>query len=372
VLRYGLFYFDAELAWMDVPIASDQMGLYLRADLSKYRYSLSTSYDYYETGMDGIDLAPSEAHTVYVSSNLRLARRLSLGLNGDVSTRTYVGDDQFMWRGNAYVQVGLLLGDARVEVFGEELDSDMPGNRRERDGFQVAFDWRIQQRLRLTTELRTERYLELASHVDRDELSVLFRYDLFDNLTLGLNTSLYRSRSDVFGVDDGIGINADARWAFHPSWYASLSLNHNRAALDTYDPTLGSYGDVGDRTIWLTVGYARSAGQPYPLFGRAADGKAGTGGLSGLVFYDKNRDSIRQPSEEVAAGATVVLDGRYETRTDEQGRYSFAPVPSGAHEATLLTEELLLPWGLDDERPRPITVWFRQTAVLDFPLVVID
>jgi hypothetical protein len=372
VLRYGLFYFDAELAWMDVPIASDQMGLYLRADMSKYRYSISTSYDYYETGMDGTDLAPSEAHTVYVSSNLRLARRLSLGLNGDASTRTYVGDDQFLWRGNVYLQVGLLLGDARIEVFGEELDSDMPGNRRDRNGLQVAFDWRIQQRVRLTTELRTERYLEVASPVDRDELSVLFRYDLFDNLTLGLNTTLFRSRSDAFGADDGVGINADARWAFRPSWYASLSLNRNRAALDTYDPNFASYGDFGDRTIWVTVGYARTAGQPYPLFGRAADGKAGTGGLTGLVFYDKNRDSIRQASEEVAAGATVVLDGRYEARTDEQGRYSFVPVPTGAHEVALLTEELPLPWGLDDERPRPITVWFRRTAVLDFPIAVID
>jgi hypothetical protein len=90
------------------------------------------------------------------------------------------------------------------------------------------------------------------------------------------------------------------------------------------------------------------------------------------VFYDENRDSIRQPSERVAAGATVVLDGRYETRTDEQGRYSFAPVPTGLHEVTLLTEELPLPWGLDDERPQPVAVWFRQTAVLDFPLVIID
>jgi hypothetical protein len=107
------------------------------------------------------------------------------------------------------------------------------------------------------------------------------------------------------------------------------------------------------------------------MFGRAADGKAGTGGLTGLVFYDENRDSIRQPSERVVAGATIVLDGRYETRTDEQGRYSFAPVPTGSHEVTLLTEELPLPWGLDDERPRRVTVWFHKTGVIDFPVAII-
>jgi hypothetical protein len=151
-----------------------------------------------------------------------------------------------------------------------------------------------------------------------------------------------------------------------------LSLNHNRAALETFDPTLGSYSDLADRTVWLTVGYARSAGQPYPTFGRAHDGKAGSGSLSGEVFFDENGDSVRQPSERVAVGATVVLDGRYQARTDEQGRYLFAPVPTGEHEVTLLTEELPLPWGLDDERPRPITVWFRQTAEVSFPVVAID
>jgi hypothetical protein len=235
----------------------------------------------------------------------------------------------------------------------------------------VAFDWRVQERLRLTTELRTEHYDERASDIDRDELSVLLRYDVLDNVSFGLNTSLYRAHGDAFGTDDGLGVNADVRWVFWPRWVASLSLNQNRAALDAYDPSRGSYLEAGDRTVWLTVGYARSAGQPYPMFGRTADGKAGTGGLTGLVFYDENRDSIRQPSERVVAGATIVLDGRYETRTDEQGRYSFAPVPTGSHEVTLLTEELPLPWGLDDERPRRVTVWFHKTGVIDFPVAII-
>jgi hypothetical protein len=375
VLRYGLFYFDAGLAWADVPIANDQMGVYLRADMSKHRFSLATGYDYLETGLDAIELGPSKSHTVFVSSNLRVARKLSVGFNGDVSMRRFEGtveDEQFLWRGNLYVRMGLFLGDARIEAFADELDSDAPGNRRERNGFQVAFDWRMQQRVRLATELRTERYEEFLGDVRRDELSALFRYDLVDNLSFGLNTSLYRARGDAFGTDDGVGINADLRWAFRPSWHASLSVNHNRAALDAFDPTLRSYSDVADRTVWLTVGYARSAGQPYPMFGRAHDGKAGSGTLSGQVFFDENGDSHRQPSERIAVGATVVLDGRYQARTDEQGRYSFAPVPTGDHEVTLLTEELPLPWSLDDERPRPITVRFRQTAEVSFALVAIE
>jgi hypothetical protein len=90
------------------------------------------------------------------------------------------------------------------------------------------------------------------------------------------------------------------------------------------------------------------------------------------VFFDENGDSVRQARERAAVGATVVLDGRYQARTDEQGRYSFAPVPTGEHEVTVLTEELPLPWSLDDERPRPIVVRFRQTAEVSFPLVAIE
>ena len=84
-------------------------------------------------------------------------------------------------------------------------------------------------------------------------------------------------------------------------------------------------------SFWLTVGYARSAGRPYPVFGQGQTGRGSTGSVSGEVFFDENRDGIRQPSEQVAAGAVVVLDGRDETRTDEQGRFEFAPVPHRAH-----------------------------------------
>jgi hypothetical protein len=63
-----------------------------------------------------------------------------------------------------------------------------------------------------------------------------------------------------------------------------------------------------------------------------------------------------------------VLDGRYETRTDQNGFYSFLPVPTGDHELIVLMDNLPLPWGLDDETPRRARVSYRAMATVNFPL----
>ena len=76
--------------------------------------------------------------------------------------------------------------------------------------------------------------------------------------------------------------------------------------------------------------------------------------------------------EEVAVGAVVILDGRYEARTNQFGNYSFEPVPTGEHELIVLTDELPLPWGLEDETPRSLSVSFREEASLNFALTVLD
>ncbi len=379
VMRYGLFYFEPELAWTDAPIANDQLGLYLRADTGTSRYSLSGGYDYLETGLRSEAVTSSELHSVYFAGNLRASRALSLGLTGDVSTRSFAGvvrDEQLIWRLSSFASLGLRPGYARLEVFTQQLDSDIPTTERQRRGLRAGFDWRMPEKLRLSNELTLEWDEDSFGELRREELALLFRYDLLENLSWGMTASVFQSDGDRFATDRGLRLNADARWAFLPGWYASLSLNYNAAEVDAFfqDPVLGPV-DAGQRlaseSVWLTVGYRRATGQPYSMIG-LSNGKAGTGSIGGVVFFDENRDGRRQLGERAVAGATLLLDGRYETRTDEQGRYRFAPVPTGPHELRLLTEELPLPWGLDDESPRRFEVGFRQLADLDFGVVSLN
>lgn len=371
-VRYGGFYFAPDLAWTDEPISSDQMGLYLRGDIDSYRYTLSGGYDYLETGLGSDGVGSSNAHSTFFTSNLRASRDLGLGLNGNLAFRQFSGglinDDQVGWRVNSFVSLMTNRGQARLEVFNAELNSDIQSNERSQRGFWTSFDWRLPQDLRLTNEVRVEWNEDLRGDTRRDEFSTLMRYDPSDNISLSLNGSLYRTEGDTFSADNGYSFNADARWAFLRNWFASLSVNYNAATYDIDDAGLLIRNRTSDsNSIWLNFGYAKKSGRPHQTFGRT-NGRAGTGRISGQVFFDENRDSIRQPTERAAAGVVVLLDGRYETRTDAQGRFSFVPVPTGRHEIRLLTEDVPLPWGLDDERARPVEIGFRRESRLDFPL----
>jgi hypothetical protein len=353
-LRYGVFHFDPEVIWADAPISNAQSGVYLRADTSAFRYNLSAGYDYQKLGVGSASFSSSETHSTFFSGTVRVRRNLTVGVNAELATRSFyggLGDEQLIWRGTAFANFGIGLGYIRLEAFGSELDSEIELNQRNRDGIRAAFDWRMPERVRLTTEARTERDRDLRGDDRRNELAVLFRYDLLRNISFGVNGSVYSRRQDPSFEDDGITLNTDLRWAFLPNWFASASLSRNRAELDPMDVGLSNdFGFTsspethGNTSFWLTVGYARSSGRPYPVFGRAQSGRASTGSVNGEVFFDENRDGIRQPSERVAAGAVVVLDGRDETPPTSRGA-SGSRQSAGPHEVEVLTGELPLPWG---------------------------
>jgi hypothetical protein len=374
--RYGAFSIDPELVWSSLPIANDQMGAYLRASTGNARYSLSGGYDYLETGIGSGSPVSTTSHAAFVSGSFRVRRALSLGFNAGLTNRNFdsaTGDEQVISRINAFATIASRLGSTRLEVFSYDLDSDSPANQQARTGAAASLTWRMPQKIRLTTEFRVEQNEGQIGDSRRTELAALFNYDLFNNLSLGLNSRIYQTHGDSSAQDGGLSLSAQAGWTFHPNWHVSLSVNRNRTDFrNTGSNFFGIDSAVGESSVWLTVRYERQSGRPYPILGRAHEGMSGSGTISGQVFFDLNRDSIRQPSEEVAAGVVVLLDGRYETRTDEQGWYSFAPVPTGAHEVSVLLEELPLPWGLDDEAPRRVAAQLREVSTVDFPLVVIE
>ena len=57
----------------------------------------------------------------------------------------------------------------------------------------------------------------------------------------------------------------------------------------------------------------------------------------------------------------MLLDGRYQTRTDTNGRFSFDRVAAGSHTLLTVSDNLPLPWQLPSE-PKTIEVKVRDTA----------
>ena len=57
---------------------------------------------------------------------------------------------------------------------------------------------------------------------------------------------------------------------------------------------------------------------------------------------------------------TVVLDGRYSVQTDAQGRFDFNYVVAGPHVVTVVSDNLPLPWVLENNGRTPVKVFTRD------------
>jgi len=118
-----------------------------------------------------------------------------------------------------------------------------------------------------------------------------------------------------------------------------------------------------DRGIFLTLRYRHSAGQRFaPLGGRPG---TGWGTLSGTVYLDANRNDTLDAGETGVANINVILDGRYQVRTDAQGRYEFPAVAAGHHTLTVMPDNLPLPWVLPADGHFEIEVETRHHARRD-------
>lgn len=373
-LRYGLYYIEPRLLWSDAAIANDQQGIYTRMDRRGYRHDFSVGYDYYETGLDDA-ITQSDNHSLFFSTNYRASRDFTFGASSNFAQRNFSAADnerQDSWRLQGYLYQRMLVGTSRYEIFASEQDGDNASSQRDSQGLRWSHDWRMPRRFRLTTELS----YETENHADdtRDNwlAGTIFRHDLNDEFSWNINAAVIRSDSDQAGASNDISLNASTRWQFHPHWYTSLTVNMNQA---TTDPDISDFitedEEIMSDGFWLTLGYARNSGRAYPNFGAGVT-RAGAGNLYGVVFYDENRDGIQQPGEKPASGVILMLDGRYEIRTDSRGQYSYDPVPAGQHTIRIVIEDLPLPWGLEDETPRSVSVGVRSNQSLDFPLIRLD
>ena len=376
-MRFGLFMLDENLAWMDKPIANDEFGAYVRADMQTDSYNLALGYDYIKTGIGSSLLSSSEIHNAYFNSNFRLTRNLSLGTSGTVGSRSRddgLGDEDLTWYLNNYAYYRSPFGTSRLEYFFGETDRGLDADLRRTLGFLISHDWRMPQSMRLSTEVRVEEEEAAMFTTLEREASVNFRLNLSDELSWGLNASYFSNTSDQVESYDGVSANADFLWTFAPNWFASLIVSRNAAQFDPATnlppPTPMVDNDTSGNTFWLTIGYGKASGQPIRAIG-GGDG-IGTARIQGEVFYDENGDYIRQPNEAPVVGAVVLLDGRYETRTDSLGRYLFEPVRAGSHYVALAVSELPLPWGLRDETPQMIDVGLRRYGEVNFAVVRLD
>ena len=366
--RYGVFRMEPDLLWGDANLTDDQQGLYTRSEFRAPRNNLTVGTDFTENNVKDDNALPKNRFSnVFVSGNRRLMRTTSVG-----STASYLNvdprnsaarDDSRVVRLSAYVQQQFAIGDTRLELSGSDVEkNDESGNV-----YGISWDqsWNVSRWVTLSTTLSHEQSSGLDEDDERNSASMLFTHEVTPDLNWNGSASYARRKTDNMPDRDSYNVTFGGAWRFLPDWEANLDLTWTRAEENT--GLLNEAFDVDEKTLLFSVRYDIRKGRPFNTAGNK-NGAAGYGEVTGEVFFDDNRDGIRQAGERAASGVFVYLDRRYERVTDNEGRYSFNMVPAGEHAVSIAVEDLPLPWGLDDDRPQTVPVAVREDAVVNFAL----
>ena len=369
--RYGLFRLEPEIRWSDASVTDDQQGLYSRSELRAPRYNVTVGTDFSENNVkDRNDRPQSRTSNVFVTGNRRLRRQSSAGgtlsLNHVDPRNDLAGEDAHVLRLSGYIQRRFRPGNSRLELFLADIEDS--GDNGNAYGLVWDQDWDLLPALSLSTTLE---HLQSTGLDDErsDRASILFRHEVSPTFNWNGSGSYTRIERDSRSDSDNYNATLGAAWRFLPQWDARLDLTWTRAEEDA--DLLGNEFRETEKTLLLSIRHTRKRGRPMLAVGSQTGG-SGFGTIRGQVFYDANRDGIRQAGERAASGVFVYLDRRYERVTDADGRFEFTPVPAGEHTLSLPVEDLPLPWGLDDETPVPVDVPVRVTREVQIGLTRID
>jgi len=369
--RYGIFWREPNLLWADASLTDDQQGIYTRSELRSPRYNLTFGTNFTENNVKDDNALPKNRFSnLFLTGNRRLSRSTGVGSTAsylDIDPRnSAAGDDSRVIRLSAYVQQQFAFGDTRLELSG----SDVEQNSENGNVYGITWDqgWNVSRWMTLSTTLSHEQSSGLGEDDERNSASVLFTHEVTPDLKWNGSASYARRKTDNMPDRDSYNVSLGGAWRFLPDWEANLDLTWTRAEenTDIFNETF----DVDEKTLLLRVRYDIRRGRPFVMSGNK-NGSAGYGEVRGEVFYDDNRDGVRQAGERPASGVFVYLDRRYERVTDSEGRYTFNTVPTGEHAVSIVVEDLPLPWGLDDDSPRTVAVAVREDAVVNFALTSI-
>ena len=365
VHRYGLFQLEPDLAWGAWPINNDVRGGYYRIDYNRARWSVNASLDRIDSvSGDGFDGWYGNGYVRYQASP-------RTGFGGGLTARQSGRD------GSDDSAQTLQLFVDRLSDWGQtRLQYDRAHDSTGADSWQFLLDHALRMREGSRLSLSAG-FGELAR--DRDQssrtatLAAYGGFDLTDTFSVDGSVRWVRSSS---GDDDsrGTDLNLGWRWRIASRWSLLGNLIESRGSrrspfvLDpiTNQPVFETLPH--DRSIFLSLRYDYRAGQPRGVIGGPPN--SATGDIVGTIFLDENNDGVRGASEQPAANITVLLDGRFSAKTDEQGRFRFDRVAVGAHDLLVIPDNLPLPWTIEDERGNPrVQVEVRKDATVDIGAV---
>lgn len=354
--NYGAFYLQPGLSWGALPINNDVEGAYYRIAYQYARWS-------WNAGLDGIrSLTGDGFDGLYGTGYLRYQASSTLGYGGNLNVRhspdTSYGTQLFLTKRTHW-------GESRVQL-------DQAVVRDSADSWQVTFDqaFPLREGTRLSASIAygSLQYNDATAPTTTATLAFNGGRDLTDRLSIDGNARWTHGNGEGAsrGTDVNLGLNwrISARWSMTAAFYQSQGSRRSPFILDPLVTDTPFISLPRDRSVFLSLRYERSAGQPQAVLGGAPGGP--TGSVVGSLFLDDNGDGVRSASEQSAPNVTVLLDGRFAARTDSLGNFEFPRVATGSHTLTVVPDNLPLPWFITDaDSQRAIQITVRQAARVD-------
>lgn len=351
--NYGLFRLEPGIVWGYLPFIDDTLGGYYRVNYQSRQWLWTAGVDSVSSvsgrGVDGI----------YGTASIRYQVNRSLGVGGGATVRRARDEAEAAY---VFLDKQTSLGTTRLQ-----LDvASASGSQRSR---QIVVDhaWPTATGLRLSTSLSLARETTAEKRTTRANLGINGGIDLSNSLTLDGSANWLANRDTA--NTRGSYANVSLNWRISSRWSMSMTYYDNRRedppvlTVASLIPTPLFAPVVKDRAIFLILRYEDRAGTPLAPLGGVPG--SGAGNIVGYLFLDANDNERRDASETGAANVTILLDGRFSTRTDNQGRFEFPQVASGTHAIRVIPDNLPLPYFVAGEDKRQVVVRTRETAMVD-------
>ncbi len=365
--NYGIFRLEPGLTWGYQPVNNDVEGAYYRFAYSSLRWQLDGGVDYANS------VSGRGTSGTYLTINGRYQWNTRIGLGGNAGYLSNGG--QRAAQATAFGDLVWSQGVSRLQL-SVLTNNNTPSN----DAQQVSLDhtWNMPAGSRLSTTINATRDVTGAytagdtayprSTLRRVGIGVLGGGDITNSLSLDAN--LQYNLLTLNGSASGVYGNVNLNWRLSPQWsivgtyYDNTDNTAQLFVLDPLIPVVNPVPTQRSRAVLLSIRYEDRAGSSVVPIGGRAGSPAGT--IAGTLFLDLNDNGRRDPGEPGAANVTILLNGRFPTRTDEAGRFEFPFVAAGAQVVSVIPDNLPLPWAVATPR-LTADVAARATTTLDIP-----
>jgi hypothetical protein len=352
---FGAFRIDPNLAWGNQLITSDAQGGYYRVDYQSRRWLA-------DFGVDQVSsVSRTGSNTTFLNGDARYQLSRDTGVGGVVNVRRSASDSA--WSVEGYLDNVNSYGIGRGQL-------DYAADPQTRDAtVTLQQTWNMRAGTRLSTSAAVDRLRSTAiTNFEQDStvvrLAVYGGGDLTARLALDGSvqwaTAVQGQAAPSRSADISLTWHVAHAWSVLASYYANRVGSWTPLVVTSplAPPTAGVIPAAGERGVFLTVRYQEAHGAHFaPLGGLPG---SGSGRLTGVVYLDTNENGRFDAGESGAPNVTVILDGRFSTRTDSNGRFDFPAVAAAHHVLTVQADNLPLPWTLTNEGRIEVDVGTRD------------